>query len=86
MSLAPFWIADISTTLTSWTTGASSPCLASASALISCELLEDLDVVRSLVERLLQLLEAAGSPSRARSAAGRLAATVGRRRLAAPLG
>ena len=35
MSLAPFWIADISTTFTSRTTGASSPCLASASALIS---------------------------------------------------
>ena len=35
MSLAPFWIADIRITFTSLMTGASSPCLASASALIS---------------------------------------------------
>ena len=35
MSLAPFWIADIRMTFTSLMTGASSPCLASASALIS---------------------------------------------------
>ena len=35
MSLAPFWIADIRITFTSLMTGASSPCLASASTLIS---------------------------------------------------
>ncbi len=35
MSLAPFWIADIRITFTSLMTGASSPCLASVSALIS---------------------------------------------------
>ena len=35
MSLAPFWIADISRTFTSRMTGASSPCRASASTLIS---------------------------------------------------
>ena len=35
MSLAPFWMADISTTLTSLMTGASPPCRSSDSALIS---------------------------------------------------
>ena len=35
MSLAPFWMADISTTFTSLMTGASPPCLSSDSALIS---------------------------------------------------
>src|ERR687892_619645 len=58
MSLAPFWIADISTTLQSRTTGASSPCLASASALISCISSRtstspgsDLNVARALLDR-----------------------------------
>ena len=35
MSLAPFWMADISTTFTSLMTGASPPCFSSDSALIS---------------------------------------------------
>ena len=45
MSLAPFWIADISTTFTSWMTGASSPCLLERVGVDLLQLLEHLDVV-----------------------------------------
>ena len=45
MSLAPFWIADISIRFTSRMTGASPPCFSSEATSISSSLLEHLDVV-----------------------------------------
>ena len=57
-------------TFTSRTTGASSPCLRERVGADLLQLLEDLDVV-GVVDERLQLLEALASPSRARSAARR---------------
>src|SRR6516165_7318964 len=58
MSLAPFWIADISTTLTRRTTGASSPWRERLGADL-LHLLENLDAVGAFAaQRRLQFLEA----------------------------
>ena len=58
MSLAPFWIADISIRLTSRMTGASPPCFSSDDDVDLLDLLEHLDVV--VVDVARGLLERAG--------------------------
>ena len=56
MSLAPFWIADISIRLTSRMTGASPPCFSSDDDVDLLELLEHLDVVVDDRGRFLERL------------------------------
>ena len=65
MSLAPFWMADISTTLTSLMTGASPPCFLERLGADLLHVLENLDVVgagdRHLLDRLRRHFERAGA-------------------------